>query len=211
MNNIVDNSMIDIYINKQNKYLNKEIYFIIKKCIKSLIKIYNRHIYMISNNNVNKNYISKIDNYGKVLYIDYYKKNDNIKINVYENINYKKIKKKIKTIDEFNDYSFVLLNIYDNKNKMYNIFSTYDFRIIIEDVRAIISLKLLLKIKNIEIKNIFQDFKPSVLEIIYEILFLNNKKQKIINDNFKICIKSLKTLNLLTDIINRFNIKKIII
>lgn len=123
----------------------------------------------------------------------------------------KKIKKKIKTIDEFNDYSFVLLNIYDNKNTMYNIFSTYDFRIIIEDVRAIISLKLLLKIKNIEIKNIFQDFKPSVLEIIYEILFLNNKKQKIINDNFKICIKSLKTLNLLTDIINRFNIKKIII
>lgn len=195
--------IINEYINKKNEYINEELKFIIKKCIKSLIKIYRRHVNMVYNSNLNLDYISNIDIFKNNLYIEYYRNEKKIKIEVYENIMNKRIKKKIKNLSEFNNYSFISIYINDNKKIVYNIFNKDDFVDIIKDIKAIMSLKILLKIKNIEIKELFPDLKTYPLELFYSLYFLKNKKEIVTNDIFIVNIKSLKSMNLISKIINK--------
>lgn len=115
----------------------------------------------------------------------------------------KRIKKKIKNLSEFNNYSFISIYINDNKKIVYNIFNKDDFVDIIKDIKAIMSLKILLKIKNIEIKELFPDLKTYPLELFYSLYFLKNKKEIVTNDIFIVNIKSLKSMNLISKIINK--------
>lgn len=52
-----------------------------------------------------------------------------------------------------------------------------------------ISLKILLNIKNINIIDFFPEYNLPLLELFYNLYFHENKKEKIINENYKIIVK----------------------
>lgn len=163
---------INNFINSKNEDLPKEVKYILKYSIESLFIINNDHINaFIKNNN-----IIKYENTIKVLYINYFIKDDNVEIKIVT----------INKIEDISKYDFVSIEIINNKKKRINIFNIKDFENMIKNIEAIIFFKIIMDIKNADILKIDPDYKIPPLELFYINYFLKNKKDKTINNNFNI-------------------------
>lgn len=175
-----------------------EIY--IKKTKKTLIKTLNDHFNKLITDNFNMNYICKINDVKKILFIKYIIKNTKNKIYIYESDN--NIKKEIKQINKISDldnYSFVALYIEYDEKTLYNIFTYFDFKKMIKNAETIMFLKIILSLRGIVVDDILKETKihkmfPSLtkspIEIFYEICILR-KEYNIINKEYKINIRFL--------------------
>lgn len=175
-------------IKEKNNDITEELLNILILTIKSFDVIKKRHMNMFLNNNLNFMYIVNND-VKKIIYIDLIIKNKSKKIFIYETFSNKKIISKINSINDFNDYS--LISIYKNYNndEIRNIYSIEEFKIMIRDIKSMISFKIFLNTKNIKISDIYSNHNLLPLEIFYKSYFLENKKEEIINDNYKITIE----------------------
>lgn len=168
---------INNFINSKNKDLSKEVKYILKYSIESLFIINNNHINTFIKNNNN---IINYENTIKVLYINYFIKDDNVEIKIYKYIDNKI---KIVTINKIEDilkYSFVSIEIINNKKKRINIFNIKDFGNMIKNIETIIFLKIIMDIKNADILKIDPDYKIPPLELFYINYFLKIKKIKLL-------------------------------
>lgn len=177
------------YISIKNKDNNKEMVYILETSIKSFLKINKRHLNMFLNNNFNFTYFTKTEILGNILNINYIIKENNIKINIYEYIRNKKVIPDINKVEDLYKYLFISISINNNEQKIHNIFNIEDFKMMINDIKSMVSLKILLNIKNINIIDFFPEYNPPPLELFYNLYFLENKKDKIINENYKIIVK----------------------
>lgn len=177
------------YISTKNKDNNKEMFYILETSVKSFLRINKRHLNMFLNNNINLSYFKKTEILGNILNINYIIKENDIKINIYENIRNQNIIPDIKKVEDLYKYLFISISINNNNQKIHNIFNIEDFKIMIKDIKSMVSLKILLNIKNINIIDIFPEYNPPPLELFYNLYFLENKKDQIINENYKIIVK----------------------
>lgn len=177
------------YISIKNKDNNKEIIYILETSIKSFLKINKRHLNMFLNNNLNLTYFTKTEISGKILNINYIIKEDNIKIDIYEYIGNKRLTPKINKIEDLYKYLFISISINNSEQKILMYLILKILKIMIKDIKSMISLKILLNIKNINIIDFFPEYNLPLLELFYNLYFHENKKEKIINENYKIIVK----------------------
>lgn len=175
-------------IKEKNNDITEELLNILILTIKSFDVIKKRHMNMFLNNNLNFMYIVNND-VKKIIYIDLIIKNKSKKIFIYETFSNKKIISKINSINDFNDYSLISIYTNYNNDEIRNIYSIEEFKIMIRDIKSMISFKIFLNTKNIKISDIYSNHNLLPLEIFYKSYFLENKKEEIINDNYKITIE----------------------
>lgn len=175
-------------INGKNSDITEEMLNILIYIIETFDKIYKRHINMLLSNNLNFIYINLNDIKTKeVLYIEIIISRK-IKINTYEKKKNKDNIIIINSLDDFNKYTLISVYIIYNEEKIRNVFSTSDFKIILLDIKSMISLKLFMNTKNIDIYDIFPNYKYPPIETFYIMCFLNDKKQTINKEYYKIII-----------------------
>lgn len=176
-------------IKEKNNDITEEMLNILILIIESFDIIRRRHINMLLSNNLNFIYINKNEiRNAKILYIEFIIKNNNPNIFIYERFGNKNKIPIINKTDEFDNYSLISIYIdYDNE-KIQNVYNIEDFRIIIRDIKSMLSLKLILNTKSINLSDIYKSYICSPLEEFYIVYFLNNKKEKIINEYYKISI-----------------------
>lgn len=185
---MLDENEISKIINKYNKDITEELFKILEMTIKSFDIIHERHKKIFKKNNLDLLYIIKND-VKKVIYIEFIFKNKHPKISIYETFRDQKIKSIINDIYDFDEYSLVsVYTYYDNKENR-NIFSIKDFKKIIKDIKSMISLKIILNTRNINITNLYNNYICPPLEMFYILYFLKNKKESIIKENYKINIE----------------------
>lgn len=175
-------------IKEKNNDITEELLNILILTIKSFDVIKKRHMNIFLNNNLNFMYIVNND-VKKIIYIDLIIKNKSKKIFIYETFSNKKIISKINSINDFNDYSLISIYTNYNNDEIRNIYSIEEFKIMIRDIKSMISFKIFLNTKNIKISDIYSNHNLLPLEIFYKSYFLENKKEEIINDNYKITIE----------------------
>lgn len=176
-------------IKEKNNDITEEMLNILILIIESFDIIRRRHINMLLSNNLNFIYINKNEiRNEKILYIEFIIKNNNPNITIYERFGNKNKIPIINKTDEFEKYSLISIHIdYDNE-KIQNVYNIEDFRIIIRDIKSMLSLKLILNTKNINLSDIYKSYFYSPLEVFYIVYFLNNKKEIVINEYYKISI-----------------------
>lgn len=184
---MLDETFIDDIINKNNKNITEELFKIIEMTIKLFDIIYERHQSVFKKDNLDLLYILKND-VKKVIYIEFVYKNKSPKIIIYETFRDQKTNLIIKNVYDFEEYSLVSVYIYYDNKENRNVFSILDFLNIIKDIKSMISLKIFLNIRNIDINHLYQDYLCPPLEMFYILYFLKNKKEKIVKDNYKIKI-----------------------
>lgn len=185
---------IDDYIKKikEKEHITKEVEHIIKYSIKNILKLNYNVIYKFTQDNNDPYYIKMEDNLGSILYIYYFiedDKNNYVNIKTYKTIDGQKVITFIKKIEDLDNYGFVSMNIYNNKEKLNKIYCIDDFKDMIYDVRTILFLKIILNIKEVDILKIAPKYKIPLLEMFYIHYFLKNKDDTIIGNYFKIKIK----------------------
>lgn len=209
-------------IKEKNEEITDELLNILIFTIKSLDDIIIRHVNMLLKDNLNFVYISKtlakIEN-KIIIYIEFIIKNNKKNIFIYENINGIKKPILLESIKDIYVYSLISIYILNNNDKIQYLFNINDFKIIIKDVKSIISLKLFLNTKNIKINDLidilFYKYIYSPMETFYITHFLNDHKEQIINlnENYKLTIEFSSKINnnykrhILYNIIKIFKIK----
>lgn len=163
-----------------------------KYSIKKILKLNYNLINKFTQDNNDPYYIKMEDNYGSILYIYYFiegVKNHYVNIKIYKTIDGQKVITIIKKIEELDNYGFVSMNVYNNKEKIHKIYCVDDFKDMINDVRTILFLKIIINIKDVDIFEINSKYKIPLLEMFYIHYFLKNKDDTIIANYFKIKIK----------------------
>lgn len=133
--------------------------------------------------------IFKYDNLGyiyivstemrNVLFIEFIIKNNNYKICFYETFCNKRINIKINDITKIYEYSLISIYINNNNIEKRNIFSSKDFKYIINDVKSMISIKIFLASKKIDIYKLYNNYTYSEIENLYINHFIKNNKKML--------------------------------
>lgn len=170
---------------KSRVYLDKNVDIQLNTLFEMIINIDKKHLNAFFNNNYN-NILLDSCNFRKVLFINYIIQKEKTIIKIYKHIGTEKIECIIKKIDDLNYYSFISFYIKKEGQIMHNVFSIFDFKNMLYDMKMLIFLKLLLEKNNININDFYPNYKKAPLEIFYEqYLYKNNTKNFLIINLFK--------------------------
>lgn len=151
--------------------------------IELFVNINENHLNIFFKNNYN-NIPLDLCNFKNILFIDYFIKKDNISIKIYEKIKSKKVECIIKNIEDLYKYSLISFYISNEKKIIHNVFTIYDFRNMLEDVKTITFLEYILDINNLYIKNIYPNYVKSPLQLFYEKYICKNKNKYVFKTKF---------------------------
>lgn len=212
VNILKDLSFIEKVIIKKNKDITYELLKLLIDSIKSFDIIKQRNQISLNCDNLGYFYIVSTE-MKNVLFIEYIIKNNCYKICFYESFRNQRIDIKITDITEIYEYSLISIYINNNDNEKRNIFSSQDFKNMINDIKSMISIKIFLVSKKIDISELYNNYSCSIIEMLYINHFIKNNKEKIIYDTFdlsiKFCSKNKKYINtiLLKNIFSKLIIK----
>lgn len=160
-----------------HKNVNERFSISLEKLMELFININENHLNTFFKNNY-KNIPLDLCKFKHILFVDYYIKNDNKLIKIYENKNDKKYECIIKNVEDLYKYSLISFYINNEKITIHNIYTIYEFRKMLEDIKTIISLEYIL-INNLNIKNYYPNYVKSPLQLFYEKFIYKNKDKYV--------------------------------
>lgn len=172
-----------MYISKK---LDERVNISLEKLMELFININENHLNMFFKNNY-KNIPLDLCKFKHILFVDYYIKDDNNLIKIYENKNNKKYECIIKNVEDLYKYSLISFYINNERETIHNIYTIYEFGKMLDDIKTIKPLEHIL-INNLNIKNNYPNYVKSPLQLFYEIYIYKNK------DKYVLKSKKLSTL-----------------